>query len=43
VNPNNPSLLLNGQTFGKITSAGDPRITSAGDPRIMQLALKYVF
>ena len=43
VNPNNPSLLLNSQTFGKITSAGDPRITGPGDPRIMQLALKYVF
>jgi len=35
VNPNNPSAALNSQTFGKSSSAADPRI--------MQLALKYVF
>jgi len=35
VNPNNPSIVLNSATFGKSTSAYDPRI--------MQLALKYVF
>ncbi len=35
VNPNNPSNTMNSQTFG--------RSTSAADPRIIQLALKYVF
>jgi len=35
VNAKNPSTVLNSQTFGKVTSAMDPRI--------MQLALKYVF
>ena len=35
VNGYNPSTVLNSQTFG--------RITSALDPRIIQLALKYVF
>jgi len=35
VNPNNPSIVSNSATFGKSTSAFDPRI--------MQLALKYVF
>lgn len=35
VNPQNPSTVLNSATFGKSTSALDPRI--------MQLALKYVF
>jgi hypothetical protein len=46
VNPNNPSLLLNSQTFGKITSTLDAATGvggSIGGPRIMQLALKYVF
>jgi len=35
VNPNNPQAALNSQTFGKSSSALDPRI--------MQLALKFVF
>jgi hypothetical protein len=35
VNPNNPNTVLNSATFGKSTSALDPRI--------LQLALKYVF
>jgi hypothetical protein len=35
VNPGNPTTSMNSQTFGKSTSAADPRI--------MQLALKYVF
>jgi hypothetical protein len=34
-NPNNPSTVLNSSTFGKSTSALDPRI--------LQLALKYAF
>jgi hypothetical protein len=35
VNPGNPTNSMNSQTFGKSTTAADPRI--------MQLALKYVF